>query len=110
MNSDPIIYQENLQNIMEHYPNHSYVVSKEFKDNGETACAPVLNKIIAKRDLAKETSIFSTEDYAIGLVFHGSQIKIPYTDLKTKITKFFHRKWQQIWSTNNFSIKPNRGE
>ena len=60
-------YQEKTQNIMEQYPNHSYVFTDRSKDNDKTVSAAVLNQKNAKRGLPKETSIFSEEVYAIGL-------------------------------------------
>ena len=40
--------------------------------------------------------------------------RIPYTDLKPTINKFFHTKWQQLWSNNIhnklFQIQPTLGE
>ena len=40
--------------------------------------------------------------------------RIPYTDLKPKINKFLHTKWQQKWSNNIhnklFQIQPTLGE
>ena len=41
-------------------------------------------------------------------------ISIPYTDLKPRISKFFHKKWQQRWDMNInnklFQIQPTLGE
>ena len=37
------------------------------KDNGKTACAAVLDNVIVKWGLPKETSIFNVEVYAIDL-------------------------------------------
>ena len=40
--------------------------------------------------------------------------RIPYTDLKPTINKFFHKKWQQRWNNNIhnkfFQIQPTLGE
>ena len=44
------------------------------------------------------------------LDFTPDKYKIPYTDLKSKINNFLHKKWQQHWNrnTNNklFQVKP----
>ena len=41
-------------------------------------------------------------------------MKIPYTDLKTKIKRYTLNKWQQLWNTNTnnklYQIKPTLGE
>ena len=44
----------------------------------------------------------------------SQKFRIPYTDLRPKINKFFFTKWQEIWNNNIhnklFQIKPSLGE
>lgn len=106
---------------MEHYPNLSNNVTDRSKGNDKTACGAVLNKTIVKRDLPKQTSIFSVEFYArvlahcltcwipshtgikeqsllscqISTKMDPGRLKILSAERKNKINVFFYRKLQK---------------
>ena len=50
----------------------------------------------------------------LGIELTPEKFRIPYTDLKPKITKFLPTKWQQRWNNNTlnklFQIQPTLGE
>ena len=64
----PSTYQEKFRNILQHHPDHLYVLTDGSKDNNKTVCAAVLNKTILKKALPMESSIFTAEARAIVLV------------------------------------------
>ena len=63
----PSTYQEKLNNILQQNPNYLYIFTDGSKDNNKTACTAVLNKIIHKKALPIESSIFTAEACAIDL-------------------------------------------
>ena len=63
----PSTCQEKLQNILQQHPDYLYVFTNGSKDNNKTACTAVLNKIIHKKVLPMESSIFTDEACAIDL-------------------------------------------
>ena len=66
----PSSNQEKFHKILQHHPNHLYVFMDGSKDNSEIVCAAVLNKIILKKALPMESSIFTAEACAIDLVLN----------------------------------------
>ena len=66
----PSTYQEKFYNILQHHPNHLYVFMDGSKDNGRAVCAAVLNKIVLKKALPRESSIFTAEAHAIDLALN----------------------------------------
>ena len=66
----PSTYQEKFYNILQHHPDHLYVFTDGSKDNGRIACAAVLNKIVLKKCLPRESSIFTAEAHAIDLALN----------------------------------------
>ena len=63
----PLIYQDNLNNIQEIFPNYQHIHTDGSKSNFGTGCGAVLHKKSLKKCLLKESSIFSAEIYAINL-------------------------------------------
>ena len=64
----PITFQENFLKIQEKYPNYIHIFTDGSKQNNATTSAAIINrKIQIKKHLPRETSIFSTEVYAINL-------------------------------------------
>ena len=63
-----ITFQEKFQKIKEKYPNYIHIVTDGSKQNNATTSAAIINrKILIKKHLPRETSIFSAEVYAINL-------------------------------------------
>ena len=52
------------------HPDHLYVYTDGSNDNGRAACMAVLNKIVLKKALPRESSIFTTEARAIDLALN----------------------------------------
>ena len=61
------IYQEQLNNIQEIYPNYQHIYTDGSKSNFGTGCVAVLHKKSLKKCIPKEVSIFIAEIYAINL-------------------------------------------
>ena len=66
----PSTYQEKFHNILQHHPDHLYVFTDGFKDNGRAACAAVLNQTVLKKVLPRESSIFTADAHAINLALN----------------------------------------
>ena len=66
----PSTYLEKFHNILQHHPDHLYAFTDGSKDNGRAACAAVLNKIVLKKALPTESSIFTAEARAIDLALN----------------------------------------
>ena len=66
----PNTYQEKFYNILQHHPDHLYVFTDGFKDNGRAACAAVLNKTVLKKTFPRESSIFTAEAHTIDLALN----------------------------------------
>ena len=66
----PCTYIEKFHHILSHYPEHLHVFTDGSKDHSRTACAAVLNKIIRKKALPMESSIFTAEVCAIDLALN----------------------------------------
>ena len=66
----PSTYLEKFYNILQHHPDHLYVLTDGSKDNGKAACAAVLNKTVLKKALPRESSIFTAEAHAIDLALN----------------------------------------
>ena len=57
--------------------------------------------IIPEKEVeVSEKKLMSRLGNQVGLGFNPSKFKIPYSDLKPKINKFLHAKWQQCWNNN----------
>ena len=63
----PSTYQEKFQNILQHHSDHLDVFMNVSKNNDKMACSAVLNKIIIKKALPTESSIFTAEARVIDL-------------------------------------------
>ena len=61
---------EKIHHIISRYPEHLHVFTDGSKDHGRTACAAALNKIIHKKALPMESSIFTAEVCAIDLALN----------------------------------------
>ena len=66
--TNPKTYQEKFYNILQHHHDHLYVFTDGSKDNGQAACAAILNKTVLKKALPVESSIFTAEARAVDLV------------------------------------------
>ena len=66
----PCTYIEKFHHIVSHKPEDLHVFTDGSKDHSRTACAAVLNKIICKKALPMESSIFTAEVCAIDLVLN----------------------------------------
>ena len=64
-----ITYQDKFPNILQHHRDHIYGFTNGSEDNEKKkkACAAVLNKIIIKKSLRTENSIFTAEACATDL-------------------------------------------
>ena len=76
----PITYQEKFHGIL-----HHHVFTDGSMDNDKTACAAVLNKIIIKKALPTESSIFTAEarptELALDIILKSKHKKfIIFTD------------------------------
>ena len=65
-----ITYQEKLHDILQQHPYYLYIFADGSKDNNKTACTAVLNKVIHKKALPMESSIFTAEACAKGLALN----------------------------------------
>ena len=93
----PCTYIEKFHHIVSHYPEPLYVFTDGLKDHSRTACATVLNKIIHKKALPMESSIFTAEVCAIVLALNIiSRDKhnkfIIYSDSLTVLTSLENKK------------------
>ena len=66
----PCTYIEKFHHIVSHYPEHLHIFTDGSKDHSRTPCAAVLNKIIHKKALPMESSIFTAEVCAIDLALN----------------------------------------
>ena len=66
----PCTYIEKFNHIVSDFPEYLHVFIKGSKDHSRTACAAVLDKIIRKKALPMESSIFTAEVCAIDLVLN----------------------------------------
>ena len=71
----PGTYIEKFHHILSDYPENIHVFTDGSKDHSRTACAAVLNKIIHKKALPMESSIFSAEvcniDLTLNIISRG---------------------------------------
>ena len=65
-----ILNVKKIHHIVSHCPKHLHVFTDGSKDHSRTACAAVLNKIIHKKALPMESSIFPAEVCAIDLALN----------------------------------------
>ena len=63
----PSTYPEKLHYILQQHPDYLYIYTDGSKDNDKTACTALLNKIIHRKALPMESSIFTAEACAIDL-------------------------------------------
>ena len=66
----PRTYMEKFHHIVSHHPEHLHVFTDGSKDHNRTECAADLNKIIHKKALPMESSIFTAEVCAIDLTLN----------------------------------------
>ena len=66
----PCTYNEKFHHVVSQYPEHLHIFTDSSKEHSRTACAAVLNKIIHKKALPMESSIFPAEVCAIDLALN----------------------------------------
>ena len=115
-------YQRDMMMMMmiSHYPEHLHVFTDGSKDHSRTACAAVLNKIIHKKALPLESSIFTAEvcaiDLALNIISRDKHKFMIFSDSLSVVTSLENKKLENpLMSShkkNNFVLdsKPHRSE
>ena len=95
----PCTYIEKFHHIVSHYAEHLHIFTDGSKDHSRTARVAVLNKVIHKKALPMENSIFTAEvffiDLALNIISRDKHNKfIIFSDSLSVLTSLEIKSWR----------------